>query len=147
MMKLPPIEKIPEAYSAIEDNRVELFDDYAIVKSSNNEKEYLIKWKDNLYYSNDKSTYWQGYIGYPIIAVLMLKGELSLNKDIIKYFKSVNWNKLNKENNRDYRKSLEQILSGISDNEKTLIDEEINKVYEEIKLLDIMLTKKKSLEE
>ena len=147
MMKLPPIEKIPEAYTAIEDNRVELFDNHAIVKSSNNEKEYLIKWKDNLYYSNDNATYWQGYIGYPIIAVLMLKGELSLNKDVTKYFKNINWNKLNKENNRDYKKSLEQILIDVSDTEKQLIDEEINKVYEEIKLLNIELTKKKNLDE
>lgn len=147
MMKLPPIEKIPEAYTAIEDNRVELFDTYAIVKSSNYEKEYLIKWKDNVYYSNDNATYWQGYIGYPIIAVLMLKGELSLNKNIVKYFKNINWNKLNKENNRDYRKSLEQILVDVSDSERKLIEEEINKVYEEIKLLDIELTKKKNLDE
>ena len=61
MIKIPPIEKIPEAYSAIEDNRVVLFADYATVKSSNNEKEYLIKWQDNIYYSNDNSTYWQNY--------------------------------------------------------------------------------------
>ena len=85
MEKLPPIEKIPEAYTAIIDNRVEMFDNYAIVKSSTLEKEYLIKWNDNLYYSNDNSTYWQNYLGYPVISVLMLQGKLSLNKDILKY--------------------------------------------------------------
>ncbi len=142
MVKLPPIEKIPEAYSAIEDERVSLSENYALVKSSNKEKEYLIKWKDNVYYSNDNSTYWQGYPGYPIIAVLMLQGKLSLNKEIIKYFKNVNWNKLNSDNKRDYHASLEQVLANIGDDDKNKIYDEIDKVFEEIKDLDIELTRK-----
>ncbi len=143
MVKLPPIEKIPEAYTAIEDNRVELYDDYAIVKSSNNEKEYLIKWRDNVYYSNDNSTYWQGYPGYPVIAVLMLKSSLSLNRNVSKYFKNINWNKLNKDNKRDYKKSVDKILANVSLEEKNNIYEEFDKVYEEIKNLNIELTRKK----
>ncbi len=140
---LPPVEKIPEAYTAIADNRIEMFDDYAIVKSSNGEKEYLIKWNDNLYYSNDNSTYWQGYIGYPVIAVLMLQGKLSLNEGILKYFKNVNWNALNKKNKRDYKASLEEVLIDVSESDRELIDIEIQKVYEEIKSISIELTKKK----
>lgn len=143
MTKLPPIEKIPEAYTAIEDNRIELYDDYAIVKSSNNEKEYLIKWVDNLYYSNDNSTYWQGYTGYPVIAVLMLKDKLSLNREISKYFKNINWNEINKNNKNDYKKSVDQVLMNIDSKEKESIYKEFNKVYDEIKYLDIKLTRKK----
>lgn len=143
MIKLPPIEKIPEAYTAIEDDRVILFDEYANVKSSNNENKYLIHWKDNVYYSNDNSTYWQGYIGYPVIAVLMLQNKLSLNREISKYFKNINWNKLNKDNKRNYRLSLVQALEGVAEDEIKMIYDEINKVYEEIKNLDIELTKKK----
>lgn len=146
-MKLPPIEKIPEAYTAIEDNRITMYDDYASVLSSNSEKEYLIKWKDNLYYSNDNSTYWQNYPGYPVIAVLMLQGKLSLNKDISLYFKNVNWNKLNKDNKRDYQKSVADILANVDTKQKEIIYQEIDKVYEEIKNLDIKLTKKKTLDE
>lgn len=143
MIKLPPIEKIPEAYTAVEDDRIKLFDDYAIVKSSNNEKEYLIKWENNIYYSNDNSTYWQGYIGYPVIAVLMLKNKLSLNREISKYFKNVNWNEINKNNKNDYKKSVDQILINIDSKEKEFIYEEFDKVYEEIKNLNIELTRKK----
>lgn len=40
--KLPPIEKIYEAYSAIADNRITLYEDYAIVYSSNRSKEYTV---------------------------------------------------------------------------------------------------------
>lgn len=143
MTKMPPIEKIPEAYTAIEDNRVNLFEDYALVKSSNNEKEYTIKWNENTYYSNDNSTYWQGYTGYPVIAVLMLQSKLTLNRYISKFFKNVNWNKLNKDNKRDYHASLLQVLEGISDEDINMINQEIDKVFEEIKALDIVLTKKK----
>ncbi len=145
MEKLPPIEKIPEAYTAIIDNRVEMFDNYAIVKSSTLEKEYLIKWNDNLYYSNDNSTYWQNYLGYPVISVLMLQGKLSLNKDILKYFKGINWNNLNKINKNDYHASLESALVDISLDKRKEIDDEINKVYEEIKSMQIELTKKKNI--
>lgn len=145
MIKLPPIEKIPEAYSAIYDNRVEMFDDHAIVKSSNGEKEYLIKWKDNIIYSNDNSTYWQGYPGYPVIAVLLMQGKLTLNREVLPYFANVDWNALNKETKRDYKESVNRVLKDVSDDEKTKIFEEFDKVFEEIKELDIVLSKKKDL--
>lgn len=145
MEKLPPIEKIPEAYTAIIDGRVEMFDDYAIVKSSTLEKEYLIKWNNEIYYSNDNSTYWQGYTGYPVIAVLMLQGKLSLNKDLLEYFKGINWNNLNKVNKNDYSASLEMALDGVSEDKREMIDDEINKVYDEIKNIQIELTKKKNI--
>lgn len=143
MMKLPPIEKIPEAYSAIIDERVNMFEDHAIVTSSNKEKEYLIQWRDHTYYSNDNSTYWQSYPGYPVLAVLMLQGKLSYDENVAMYFKNVNWNQLNKDNKRDYHASLEQILKDVSVEDRKQIDEEISKVFEAIKSLDIALTKKK----
>ena len=145
MEELPPIEKIPEAYTAIIDKRVEIFDNYAIVKSSTLEKEYLIKWNNNLYYSNDNSTYWQNYIGYPVIAVLMLQGKLSLNESILEYFKGINWNELNKKNKSDYHASLEVVLESLPLNIRRSIDSEIDKVYEEIKSIQIELTKKKNI--
>jgi len=144
-MKMPPIEKIPEAYTAIIDSRVEIFDDHAKVKSSNGEKEYSIKWKDDVYYSNDNSTYWQGYVGYPVIAVLMSQGKLTFNEDIAAYFKNVNWNELNKINKRDYEKSVNDILCGVGEDEKEKVMAEIKKVFDEIKNLKITLSRKKDL--
>lgn len=143
MIKLPPIEKIPEAYTAIVDERISINENLATVTSSDKKKEYIIKWQDNLYYSNDASTYWQGYIGYPVIAVLMLQNKLSLNKKIAEYFKNINWNQLNKENKRNYRLSLEIALKELSKEEKEEIERELEKVFKEIQELDIELTKKK----
>lgn len=145
MIKLPPIEKIPEAYSAIVDERVILKDSEATVKSSNGEKEYLIKWKDNVIYSNDNSTYWQGYPGYPVIAVLLLRGILPLNEDMLSYFKGIDWNALNKETKRDYKESVNRVLKDVDEEVKTEIFNEFDKVFEEIKKLDIVISKKKDL--
>lgn len=142
-MKLPPREKIPEAYTAIIDNRIKMFDNYAEVLSSDRTKTYLIKWNNNLYYSNDNSTYWQGYPGYPVIAILMLQNKLTCNKDILKYFKNINWNELNKKNKRNYKDSLEDIIGKMT--EKDLINREIDKVYKEMEQLDIKITRKKNI--
>ena len=59
MSKLPPIEKIPEAYSAIADGRVTIQGDQAIVYSSDRTKSYTVNWSDGVYSSNDNALYWQ----------------------------------------------------------------------------------------
>ena len=49
MEKLPPIEKIYEAYSALADNRIKISEDFADVLSSDSAKSYKVMWKDNTY--------------------------------------------------------------------------------------------------
>lgn len=143
MQKLPPIEKIAESYTAIIDNRIELHEDYAVCKSSDGLKSYDIRWKDNVYYSNDNSTYWQGYIGYPVIAVLLIKGILPLNKDVLPYFKNIKWKDINKKHKNNYKEALDEVLVDLTDEEKQLIIKDMNFVYEKIKTLDIELSRKK----
>lgn len=55
MNKMPPIEKIYEAYSAISDNRVVMDKDSAKVESSNRTKEYIVTWKGGIYTSKSLS--------------------------------------------------------------------------------------------
>lgn len=145
MQKLPPIEKIPEAYTAIIDKRAEINDNIALVKSSDNKKVYTIKWHNNIYYSNDNSTYWQNYPGYPVIAVLMLQEKLPFDETIASYFANVNWHELNEKNKRNYQASVHQILSSISETEQKKVYDEIDKVYNVLKSLDITLTKKQNI--
>ncbi|MDE7202245.1 MAG: hypothetical protein K2O91_10170 [Lachnospiraceae bacterium] len=145
-IKVPPIEKIHEAYSAIADGRIILRDTEADVSSSDFTKQYLVKWKDETYSSNDNASYWKGYLGYPIIAVLMLQGKLSYDKEIAGHFKGINWKKLNTEHKNDYSKAVKQIMDGL---EKSGIDcdkinIEIDKVYKEIEQLAIN-TKRSSI--
>ena len=65
MEKLPPIEKVYEAWSAVADGRVALHPDErrAAIASSNGAKTYTVAWNENgsTYSSNDNATYWQGY--------------------------------------------------------------------------------------
>lgn len=143
---MPPVEKIHEAYSAIADGRVTMRDSEADVMSSDYSKAYLVKWKDETYSSNDNASYWKGYLGYPIIAVLMLQNRLSLDKEIADYFKGINWKKLNTEHKNVYSEVVKEIMSDLKtkgvDCER--IDAEINKVYKEMEQLTIS-TKRSSL--
>lgn len=110
MQKFPPVEKIYEAYSAIVDGRVRLFEDYALVQSSDKKKEYTVTWKDSTYAANDNATYWQGYSGYPILAVLMLQGKLPLDKVTASRFAGVNWTALNRAAKGDYAKAADTLF-------------------------------------
>ena len=55
MEKLPPIEKIYEAYSALADNRIHMGETSAEVTSSDGTKSYKVAWKDNTYSSTDNA--------------------------------------------------------------------------------------------
>lgn len=137
--KLPPIEKIYEAYSAIADDRIILHADRAAVLSSDRSKEYNVTWDGNTYASDDNGTYWQGYAGYPVIAVLMEQEKLPLDVRIASYFAGVNWTELNAKYKRDYAKAAAAVLDRLEcgDGEKEQILTELHRVYEAIKLLDI----------
>lgn len=145
-IKVPPIEKIHEAYSAIADGRITFRDTEADVSSSDLKKQYLVKWKDETYSSNDNASYWKGYLGYPIIAVLMLQGKLSFDKEIAGHFKGINWKKLNTEHKNKYSEAVKQIMEElkISGVDCDKINNEIDKVYKEIEKLEIN-TKRSSL--
>lgn len=141
MEKLPPIAKIYEAYTCIADNRIEMQDEQAIVLSSDGKKKYKIKWKNNDYASNDNATFWQGYPGYPVLAVLMLQNKLRYNKEIATLFKNINWHSLNEKYKRNYDNAVEEVLNTL-DYSPVLIRKEVEKTYEEIKNLDVHLKRK-----
>jgi hypothetical protein len=136
---MPPLEKVYEAYSAIADDRIEMGQESAAVLSSDYSKKYLVTWQDGVYTSNDSASYWQGYSGYPMIAVLMLQGKLPLEWAIAGHFKSINWKKLNAEHKANYVEAVAVILDDLRQNgvDCDVINGEVEKVYEQIKTLDI----------
>ena len=138
MEKLPPIEKIYEAYSAIADQRVALKDDHGEVFSSDRRKCYTVSFDGNTYSSNDNATYWQGYAGYPVIAVLLLQGKLPFHEKTAELFRDINWNSLNDQYKRNYRKAAESVMKQRGmDIEK--IEKETQEVYEALGKLDIVI--------
>lgn len=144
MKKMPPVAKIYEAFSVLADGRIKLEENKATITSSNDEKQYTVVWNENEITSNDNATVWQGYPGYPVIAVWLIKNRISYQKDIIKYFKNINWHEINKQNKRDYQKGIEDILNALRedniDTEK--IEEEVNRIYFAIENLDFKIVRK-----
>jgi len=137
---MPPIEKIHEALSAVSDGRVEMFDGNALIASSDYSKKYTIEWSSNIYKSNDNASYWQGYLGYPVIAVLLLQKKLPLDETIADYFKGINWKDLNTKCKNKYSKVVALILEDMSAKgiDVSRVNDYIQSVYEEIKNLDIL---------
>lgn len=137
--KIPPVEKIYEAFSAIVDGRVTLNECSAIVSSSNNSKKYIVEWNGDTYSSNDNASYWQGYFGYPVIAVLMLQKKLPFNKSIADNFKGINWKMLNSKYRNNYSKALSEVLEPLSQNgvDCNAINDDVLKIYEKLKSLEL----------
>ena len=138
MEKLPPIEKIMEAYTAIGDNHIKMFDDYALVTSSDNAKTYTVKWHRDTYQANDNATYWQGYPGYPIIAILLLQNKLPFNKNLAKIFAGINWHDLNDKFNRDYTAAAKFIFKEKSIDEDSILTE-LDQCYAALKKLPLII--------
>lgn len=114
MEKLPPLEKVYEAWSALADERVSMCADErrATVASSNGQKDYTVAWDadGHVYSSNDNATYWQGYAGYPVLAVLMEQGRLPLDPAAAEAFAGVNWTELNERFKRDYASAVAHVV-------------------------------------
>lgn len=139
-MKQPPKEKVYEAFTAIADGRVDLKEDHAQVTSSNGDKVYKVEWRDNMAASSDPATYWQGYPGYPLIAVWILQGKLAADETVMSYTAGIPWKKLNDACKRDYAKALEMALADNPHREEILKEGE--KVNAQLSEMDVTLKRK-----
>ena len=104
-LRLPPRIKVLEALGAIADGRVKLEGGgRATVVSSDGTRSYRVYVDPvkGVAYSDDNGTRLRGYIGYPIIAVLMLMGRLSYDERLAKALAGIPWRRLN-EAAKSYR--------------------------------------------
>ncbi len=110
-LKMPPKIKILEAAGAIADGRITIEkanDETIIAKviSSEKDKTYKVIIKkandDYIVYSDDNGTKLRGYIGYPIISVMMLTGLLSRDQNVEDALKEIEWRKLNETYKKYY---------------------------------------------
>lgn len=116
MKRLPPKEKIYEALTAVADGRVSIKGDpslaqgEATVTSSDAARTYDVSWEMSTYSSTDPGTYWQGYPGYPVIAVLMLQGKLPYDTALARALGGVKWKDVNARHKNDYAAAVEEVL-------------------------------------
>jgi hypothetical protein len=107
LLKLPPRIKVLEASGAIADGRVRIVRKrngtvIAKVSSSTGDREYTVIVKranGEIFrvYSDDNGTRYRNYVGYPIIAILMLEGILPRRPDIEEALAGVPWKRWNEE--------------------------------------------------
>lgn len=138
-LKMPPVEKIYEAWSAIASGRVKIMSigeaGEAEVASSNGRKTYHVEWRGNVYASDDSATYWQGYPGYPVIAIMMVQGKLPYCVECAELFKNVDWNLFNSRHRRDYAAALRDALDSldIGEDERKKAAEEARMAEKDLK--------------
>jgi hypothetical protein len=109
--KLPPEVKVWEALTAIGNGGVKFVsEDHAKVTSSMGEHRYDVFFDlaKKAIIADDNGSRWQGYLGYPSIAVLMTKGALPFEERFAEALAGVKWAALNKKWKHDYSKAMEE---------------------------------------
>jgi hypothetical protein len=132
--KMPSEAKVYEALSAYADGRVHIKSPTeAEVKSSAGDKTYLIQWSEDMrrISSNDNASYWQGYIGYPIIAVLLALGKIDFDGETAKLLAGVPWKRINEHFKRDYEKAVDSVLQEVETKggNKATIVQQVENIY------------------
>jgi hypothetical protein len=110
--KMPPLAKVYEAIGAIGDGRVTFESPQrATVLSSDGAKSYLVEIAEDgrTIGSNDNASYWQGYLGYPAIAVMLLRGLYQVRDDVITALTGVPWKQLNTRFRNDYVRTIAEV--------------------------------------
>ena len=106
---MPPIVKVYEAFGAVGDGRIRLEDAHlARVASSDGSKNYEVEMSADgrEIASNDNASYWQGYLGYPAIAVLIARGFYRPPANISDALAGIPWKELNRKFHNDWEKTI-----------------------------------------
>jgi hypothetical protein len=140
--KMPPRAKVYEALSAVADQRVTITGPTsAQVESSSHDKTYDVKWSEDIceITSNDNASHWRGYIGYPIIAVLLKIGKLPFDTHIAELLARVPWKVFNDQFKRDYDKAINHVLDRIEEKggNRAEIVREVERIYEQLGALGL----------
>jgi hypothetical protein len=111
--KIPPLAKIYEALGALGDGRVQLDDErHASVLSSDRSKTYQVEISADgrAISSDDNASYWQGYLGYPAIAVMLRRGLCPVRAEAINALTGIPWKEWNRRFRNDYRRTIEELM-------------------------------------
>ena len=113
---MPPPIKVYEAIGAIGDGRVRAVDNDPArsaweVGSSDGAKTYRVEVSADgrEISSNDNASYWQGYLGYPAIAVLLIRGLYRPAANVIDALAGIPWKEINRRFKNDYEKTLAEV--------------------------------------
>jgi len=94
-LSLPPRIKVLEAVSAVARERVKRTDGAFKVVASAGRREYTVILDDACAYSDDNGTLRRGYVGYPIIAAMIVVGTVPGFPELGEALKNIPWAELN----------------------------------------------------
>jgi hypothetical protein len=110
LWKMPPLIKVYEALGAVADGRVRLLDERrAQVTSSDGSKTYEVELVERAITANDNASYWQGYLGYPAIAMMIARGLIGADPSSIAALRGIPWKELNSRFHNDYARTLSEV--------------------------------------
>ncbi len=140
--KLPPQAKVYEAFSALADGRVRIEGPgRASVRSSAGDKTYTVEWSGDFetVSSNDNASYWRGYLGYPIVAVLLAAGKLEADEAATRALAGIDWHALNVRFKRDYPAAVAHVLAGLAERggDSARITREAERVMDQLSALKL----------
>lgn len=112
----PHISKIYEAFTTIADGRIEVDSNHAKCFSSSRGKHYEIDYdpETNSIMSNDNTAFFIGAVSYPMIAMLMMKGKLDYDDELLRQFKGIVWKDIVVKAKHDYDKAIEVVLEDLA---------------------------------
>jgi hypothetical protein len=148
LWKMPPPIKIYEALGAIGDGRVRLEDEHrAQVTSSEGDKTYAVEIgaDGREISSNDNASYWQGYLGYPAIAVLLTRGLYRPPANVIDALAGIPWKEINRRFKNDYDATIAEVNRTVeaSGHDPDAIASEVDSVLEALRAFAPMRGKRR----
>lgn len=146
--KLPPKIKVYEALGCVADGRIEVVGEHeARVYSSSRGKFCVVNYDADAraIMANDNGSYWQGYLGYPAIALLMRIGAVSFDARYAEALKGIAWKDINTTFKNDFEKTAEYIHGILKTKGLILADffREVESILAQIQKLDLSLLGKK----
>jgi hypothetical protein len=141
--KLPPKIKILEALGSLADSRLQVSGNRAKVFSSSRNKYYDVFFDpdSNSIMSNDNGSYWQGYLGYPAIALLLHLNVLKFNQVYADWLKGIKWKDINTKFDNDFEKTTVWIHKNIEDKgfDPQDLEREVDKIYSQLESLGLQM--------
>jgi hypothetical protein len=146
-LRPPPSVKVLEAAGAIGGGRVRLLESgpeayRAVVRSSGRDLEYKVAVSPAgsrvvRAYSTDNGTVYRGYVGYPIIAVMMLAGMLPRSEAVERALAKVNWYEVNRRF-KSYAKTMSYVLSMLGPEERAEAGRLVGSVAARLRELEVI---------
>ena len=130
----PNISKVYEAVTAIADKRYELVSDTELkLFSSSRGKFYTVKYDPSTkaIMSNDNTAYYTHSVSYPMLTLLMLRGDLPYDQDLLTPLSNIIWKDIMTKHKNNYDAGIAEVLADLNDRgiDTDSLQAKINSIY------------------